>query len=174
MPRTFIYLRTRGKANRDRRPALRSEIFIIWRLIRFARGKGDLVNGKSRWNLECALAARLKSRFRDSTCLPEESFLDGPVPAAALPRRYRARRMGIDSDSGGEESTGERRNRSKVGRGERIGIGEEGERVRAEIRITGTAARLEMPSQARGARREEKGSDQRKAPRDWQEVTRRD
>lgn len=48
----------------------------------------------------------------------------------------------------------ERRNRSKVGRGERIEAGER-ERTRAEIRITGTAARPEMRSQARGERREE-------------------
>jgi len=63
----------------------------------------------------------------------------------------------------------ERRNRSKVGREERIEI-EERERSRAEIRITGTAARPEMRSQGE-ARREEKGS--RGTP-DWQEVTRRD
>lgn len=90
--------RTRGKAARIARPS-RSEIFIIRRSIRFARG--DLVNDKSRWNPDCALAAGLKSRFSDSTCLPEESFPDGP---AALPRsHYRARRMGIDSDNGGGE-----------------------------------------------------------------------
>lgn len=69
-------------------------------MIRFA--KRDLVNGKSRWNPECALAVRLKSRFSDSTCLAEESFPDGPVPAA-LPRHYRARRMGIDFDDGRRE-----------------------------------------------------------------------
>lgn len=46
----------------------------------------------------------------------------------------------------------ERRNRSKIGRGERIG---EKERVSTEIRITGTATRPEMRSQARGERRKE-------------------
>lgn len=72
----------------------------LYHSIRYA--KGDLVNGKNRWNPECALAVRLKSRFSDSTCLPEASFPDGPVPTA-LPWHYRARRMGIDSDDGRRE-----------------------------------------------------------------------
>lgn len=74
----------------------------------------------------CAGSEIKKSRFSDSTCLPEESFPDGPVPAA-LPRHYRARRMGIDFDDGRrerDEQRRERRNRSKIGRGERIELGE--------------------------------------------------
>jgi len=152
-----IYFRTRGKTMRI------ALVFALGNLYHLTfdtvRERGLRRRTKNRWNPDCALATRLKSRFSDSTCLAEASFPDGPVPAAVR-RHYRAWRMGIDSTA--EESEvqrRERRNRSKIGREERIEI-EERERSRAEIRITGTAARLEMRSQARGERRKEA-----KAPR---------
>lgn len=141
----------KGYANRD------SEIFIIRHSIRWPRQRS-----KSRWNPECALATRLKSRFSDSTCLPEASFPDGPVPAAVR-RHYRARRMGIDSDGGRRERGAawdrKRRNRSKVGRRGRIET--EGESPRGNKNNRNGSSTGDAKS---GARRKEKGTTKGRHP----------
>jgi len=60
----------------------------------------DTVRGRSR-NLGMREIKVADDLDAVATCRFGESFPDGPVPAA-LPRRYRARRMGIDATTTGE------------------------------------------------------------------------
>lgn len=103
-----------------------------------------------------------------ATCRFGESFPDGPVPAA-LPRRYRARRMGIDATRRRASGPGSVRGSAGKTKQEQGWKRRKNRDIREKERIrarrnknnrNGNAA-LEMPSQAR---RREKGSDRRRHP----------